>query len=248
VFCITQLPQSWFWGTCCIEPLWSSRISFLKFCRAGTLQFALLKPLCAAAQLVLQGADMYAEGEYLRFDRGFVYIALVYNTSISLAIYALVCPVLAYYCASCYSSLLCGLPCDDVVVTFNVSSRAQVLFYIAMRDKLTPFRPVLKYVAVKSVIFLSYWQGFLLQLVAPTVRAAEDAQNFLITIEMAVAAVGMAIAFPVSQFQARPSTPSDGLPPAGDERPDPEQCPASLKGKPQQVHTADRSGVRLLLT
>jgi hypothetical protein len=90
LLCCAQLPRSWFWGTCCIDPLWSSRISFLKFCKAGTLQFALLKPLCAAAQLVLQGADVYAEGEYLRFDRGFVYIALVYNISISLSIYALV--------------------------------------------------------------------------------------------------------------------------------------------------------------
>lgn len=95
----------------------------------------------------------------------------------------------------------------------------QVLFYIAMREKLAPFRPVLKYVCVKSVIFLSYWQGFMLQLAAPTVGAAEDAQNFLITIEMAVAAIAMAIAFPVSQFQARPpvAAASDGLTPTADE-------------------------------
>jgi len=94
----------------------------------------------------------------------------------------------------------------------------QVLFYIAMREKLAPFRPVLKYVCVKSVIFLSYWQGFMLQLAAPTVGAAEDAQNFLITIEMAVAAIAMAIAFPASQFQARPPVAaSDGLTPTADE-------------------------------
>jgi hypothetical protein len=122
---------------------------------------------------------------------------------------------------------------------WDVSTQpAQVLFYIAMRDKLAPFQPVLKYIAVKSVIFLSYWQGFLLQLVAPTVRAAEDAQNFLITIEMAIAAVGMAVAFPVSQFQARAPTMSDGLPEAGDERPDAEKGSASLRDKPEQVITA----------
>ena len=107
-----------------------------------------------------------------------------------------------------------------------------------MRDKLAPFRPVLKYIAVKSVIFLSYWQGFLLQLVAPTVRAAEDAQNFLITIEMAVAAIGMAVAFPVSQFQARAPTTSDGLPEAGGERADAEKGTASLRDKPEQVSSA----------
>ena len=104
-----------------------------------------------------------------------------------------------------------------------------------MRDKLGPFRPVLKYVSVKSVIFLSYWQGFLLQLIAPTVDAAEDAQNFLITLEMAVAAIGMAIAFPASQFIARPPTSSDGLAPARDEQPDAEAGSLSLKDVPEQV-------------
>ena len=64
----------------------------------------------------------HAEGEYLRFDRGFVYITLVYNFSISLAIYAL------------------------------------LLFYLAMRPDLAPFHPVLKFISVKSVIFLSYYQ------------------------------------------------------------------------------------------
>lgn len=104
-----------------------------------------------------------------------------------------------------------------------------------MRDKLAPFRPVRKYVAVKSVIFLSYWQGFLLQLVAPTVRAAEDAQNFLITLEMSVAAVGMAIAFPASQFQSRTPATSDGVPPADAEHPATETGSSSLKDVPEQV-------------
>ena len=55
---------------------------------------------------------------------------------------------------------------------------------------------MLKYLTIKSVIFLSYWQGFMLQLVAPSVTVAGDAQNFLITIEMAFAALAMAAAFP----------------------------------------------------
>lgn len=33
------------------------------------------------------------------------------------------------------------------------------LFYFATRDLLTPFEPVLKFCTVKSVIFLSFWQG-----------------------------------------------------------------------------------------
>ena len=102
------LPTSWFWGTCCIDPVWPGRISFLKFCKGGTLQFALLKPVLAVAQLLMQWNDVYGEGHYLSFDRGFVYLSFLYNVSITVAIYAL------------------------------------VLFYLAMRDELSPFRPVLK--------------------------------------------------------------------------------------------------------
>jgi hypothetical protein len=33
------------------------------------------------------------------------------------------------------------------------------LFYTATRDLLHPYNPVLKFLTVKSVIFLSFWQG-----------------------------------------------------------------------------------------
>jgi len=54
---------------------------------------------------------------------GYLYITMVYNVSISLALYAL------------------------------------FLFYFATKDLLRPYDPVLKFLAVKSIIFLSFWQG-----------------------------------------------------------------------------------------
>lgn len=54
---------------------------------------------------------------------GYIYITMLYNISVSLALYGL------------------------------------YLFYFATRDLLTPFDPVLKFCTVKSVIFLSFWQG-----------------------------------------------------------------------------------------
>ena len=54
---------------------------------------------------------------------GYIYITLIYNISISLALYAL------------------------------------FLFYFATKDLLRPYDPVLKFFTVKSVIFLSFWQG-----------------------------------------------------------------------------------------
>lgn len=58
-----------------------------------------------------------------RSDGGYIYITVIYNISVSLALYGL------------------------------------YLFYFATRDLLTPFEPVLKFCTIKSVIFLSFWQG-----------------------------------------------------------------------------------------
>lgn len=54
---------------------------------------------------------------------GYLYVTLVYNASVSLALYAL------------------------------------FLFYFATRDLLRPFEPVLKFLTIKAIIFLSFWQG-----------------------------------------------------------------------------------------
>jgi len=54
----------------------------------------------------------------------YLYIAIIYNISISLALYAL------------------------------------LMFYCATKEQLQPFDPVLKFLTVKSVVFLSYWQGW----------------------------------------------------------------------------------------
>lgn len=54
---------------------------------------------------------------------GYLYITIIYNFSVSLALYAL------------------------------------FLFYFATMDLLRPFEPVLKFLTIKAVIFLSFWQG-----------------------------------------------------------------------------------------
>lgn len=54
---------------------------------------------------------------------GYLYVTIIYNISVSLALYAL------------------------------------FLFYFATRELLSPYSPVLKFFMVKSVIFLSFWQG-----------------------------------------------------------------------------------------
>jgi len=109
-------------------------------------------------------------------DGGYIYITIIYNISVSLALYGL------------------------------------YLFYFATRDLLTPFEPVLKFCTIKSVIFLSFWQGVGLailekaQVISPIVDSYGNAtsagtvsagyQNFFICIEMLFAAIALRYAFP----------------------------------------------------
>lgn len=109
------------YGTCCLVGK-TYTIGFLRFCKQATLQFCLVKPVMAFVIIFLQAFGHYRDGDWSP-DGGYIYITIIYNISVSLALYGL------------------------------------FLFYFATRDLLTPFEPVLKFCTVKSVIFLSFWQG-----------------------------------------------------------------------------------------
>ena len=80
-----------------------------------------------------------------------------------------------------------------------------IVFYLATRDLLKPFKPVIKFVLVKGVIFFTFWQGFTLALLtsARVLESAHDAvtiQNSLICLEMLVASLCTLLAFPHKQY------------------------------------------------
>ncbi|XP_050443827.1 transmembrane protein 184B isoform X2 [Adelges cooleyi] len=100
------------------------------------------------------------------------------------------------------------------------------LFYFATRDLLTPYEPVLKFCTIKSVIFLSFWQGVLLAVLEkakfidplidsngqPTSAGTVSAgyQNFLICIEMLFAALALRAAFPYEIYANNAQTAGTG--------------------------------------
>ncbi|XP_032430953.1 transmembrane protein 184ba isoform X1 [Xiphophorus hellerii] len=160
------------YGTCCLRGRPFS-IGFLRFCKQATLQFCVVKPLMAAVAVLLQACGRYRDGD-LDVAGGYLYVSIVYNVSVSLALYAL------------------------------------FLFYSSTRELLSPYRPMLKFLTVKSVIFLSFWQGMLLailekcgaipQINSPEVSVGEGTvaagyQNFIICIEMFFAALALRHAF-----------------------------------------------------
>lgn len=116
------IKTSWWYGTCCLIGR-TYTIGFLRFCKQATLQFCAIKPIMSVVTLILQAFDKYRDGDWSP-DGGYLYITMIYNFSVSLALYGL------------------------------------ILFYQATKDLLSPYDPVWKFFTVKSVIFLSFWQGW----------------------------------------------------------------------------------------
>ncbi|XP_010551749.1 PREDICTED: transmembrane protein 184A-like [Tarenaya hassleriana] len=90
-------------------------------------------------------------------------------------------------------------------VSYTVALYALVLFYVACKDLLQPFNPVPKFVIIKSVVFLTYWQGVLVFLAAKSglIRNEEEAalfQNVIICVEMLIAALAHFYAFPYKEY------------------------------------------------
>lgn len=169
------------YGTCCLMGMTYS-IGFLRFCKQATLQFCVIKPLMAVITIILQIYGKYHDGDF-DVRSGYLYITIIYNISVSLALYAM------------------------------------FLFYFTTSELLSPYDPVLKFLTVKSVIFLSFWQGMLLAIlercgIIPEVQIIDDHevragtvaagyQNFFICIEMLCAAIALRFAYPSQVYVER---------------------------------------------
>lgn len=90
-------------------------------------------------------------------------------------------------------------------ITYTVALYALLLFYMGTHELLEPFRPLLKFILVKSVIFLTYWQGLLISIfvgvgLIPSAEDGNAVQNFMTSVEMLPAAIFMLFAFPWKEF------------------------------------------------
>lgn len=89
-----------------------------------------------------------------------------------------------------------------------------VMFYVALREELAPYNPVLKFVIVKAVVFFCFWQGMLLGILAymgyiggtadfDSAQIVEAIQELLVCVEMVIVSVG-----PLSPTRTRSSAPA----------------------------------------
>ncbi|XP_055984392.1 transmembrane protein 184A [Sorex fumeus] len=115
-----------------------------------------------------------------------------------------------------------------VTLTYNASASlalyALLLFYFTTRELLQPFEPVLKFLTIKAIVFLSFWQGMLLAILErcgaiPEVQDVDGSrvgagtlaagyQNFLICVEMVFAAVALRRAFPCQVYSEKKDPPA----------------------------------------
>eukprot|EP00455_Lapot_gusevi_P006789 TRINITY_DN1290_c0_g1_i1.p1 TRINITY_DN1290_c0_g1~~TRINITY_DN1290_c0_g1_i1.p1 ORF type:complete len:356 (-),score=120.62 TRINITY_DN1290_c0_g1_i1:35-1102(-) len=75
-------PMNWF-----MKP-YSHKGKFLWRVKQCTLQYVVVKPLMAVMALLLEHLELYEEGHF-RLDRGYAYITIINNLSVSVAMYAL---------------------------------------------------------------------------------------------------------------------------------------------------------------
>ncbi|KAK9110414.1 hypothetical protein Sjap_018474 [Stephania japonica] len=155
---------------CCLRH-WYLGPDFYHAVKIGIVQYMILKMICALLAIVCQFFGVYGEGKF-EWKYGYPYLAVVLNFSQSWALYCL------------------------------------VLFYSVIKDKLEPIKPLAKFLTFKSIVFLTWWQGvaiaFLFSMGAFKGALAQELktriQDYIICIEMGVAAVVHLYVFPAKPY------------------------------------------------
>lgn len=110
-----------------------------------------------------------------------------------------------------------GYPYIAAVINFSQTWALYCLvkFYNATHEKLQAIRPLAKFISFKAIVFATWWQGVGIAIVCQTGLLPKEGkvqnalQDFLICIEMAIAAVAHAYVFTVEPYQHVPAVPPD---------------------------------------
>ena len=89
-------------------------------------------------------------------------------------------------------------------ISVSLSLHSLVLFYMVTEDRLKPFKPFTKFLCIKSIIFFSYWQSCLfnlLQLIGLfNHKDAQRTYNIILSGEIVIAAIAQSFAFSYEPF------------------------------------------------
>ncbi|KAL9262282.1 LAZ1-like protein [Drosera capensis] len=142
--------------------------------KIGIVQYMLIKSLSAIMAVILEAFGVYCEGDF-KWTCGYPYIAVILNFSQSWALYCL------------------------------------VQFYAVTKDELQHIKPLPKFLTFKSIVFLTWWQGVGIALLydvglfkSPLAQALQfksTVQDFIICIEMGIAAAVHLFVFPAKPYE-----------------------------------------------
>lgn len=155
----------------CLLRQWYLGPDFYHAVKIGIVQYMILKMICALLAIVFEFFGVYGEGKF-EWKYGYPYLAVVLNFSQTWALYCL------------------------------------VQFYTVIKEKLEPIKPLAKFLTFKSIVFLTWWQGiivaFLFSMGAFHGSLAQELktriQDYIICIEMAVAALVHLKVFPAKPY------------------------------------------------
>ena len=109
------------------------------------------------------------------------------------------------FCDGTYN-LHCGFPWLAFINNLSVSLSLYflVLFYKATEERLAPFNPFIKFVTVKAILFFSFWQSCMFQILSTAQLFSRDTGNIvlnlIISVEMVFAAIAQSMAFSYHDF------------------------------------------------
>ncbi|XP_048133624.1 protein LAZ1 homolog 2-like [Rhodamnia argentea] len=106
----------------------------------------------------------------------------------------------------------CGYPYMAVVLNFSQmwALFCLVQFYNATHERLKSIKPLAKFISFKAIVFATWWQGVGIALLCTVHVLPKEGklqtglQDFLICIEMAIAAVAHVFVFPVEPYRYVP--------------------------------------------
>jgi len=160
---------------CCL-PKWELGDSFVTHCTVGVFQYVFIRTFLAIVQLLSSYLNRKTEDDDLnKWDYTNYTIEFVLNCA----------QIWALYCL--------------------------VLFYHELANELAPIKPLGKFISVKLVVFFSFWQNALIEGFVyegyikdsngySSEEVSSGLQNFLICIEMAIAAVSHRWVFSYHDF------------------------------------------------
>ncbi|XP_059061904.1 transmembrane protein 184C [Achroia grisella] len=162
---------------CCLTP-WEMGSEFIHNCKHGILQYTVVRPITTVISMICELSGVYGESDFSP-KVAFPYMIAVNNLSQFVAMYCL------------------------------------VLFYRANRTELKPIKPIGKFLCIKAVVFFSFFQGVIINIlvycgVISTIFDISEQdkikiissklQDFLICIEMFLAAIAHHYSFSYKEF------------------------------------------------